>query len=83
MAEELPAEELELPPLPEQAQLALGIIRFYKGDHFKALVAEVELMRQHERAIRIIHQKEMFGDCVEDGEVYPCKTIQILDWRPE
>lgn len=33
-----------------------------------------------EQAIRLIHTEEMFGDCVEDGDPYPCKTIQILDW---
>jgi len=32
-------------------------------------------------AIRMIHQPEMFGDCVEDGEPYPCKTVRILDWE--
>ena len=35
------------------------------------------------RAVRMIHQKEQFGDCVEDGERFPCKTIQVLDWVPD
>jgi len=30
----------------------------------------------------MVHQKEIFGDCVEDGEQYPCKTVRILDWVP-
>ena len=34
------------------------------------------------RAVRMIHQKEQFGDCVEDGERFPCKTIRVLDWVP-
>ena len=34
------------------------------------------------RALRMIHIEEQFGDCVEDGERYPCKTISILDWVP-
>lgn len=29
--------------------------------------------------IRRVHQVETFGDCVEDGEPYPCRTIRILD----
>lgn len=33
-----------------------------------------------EQAIRLIHAEEMFGDCTEDGDPYPCKTIQILNW---
>lgn len=33
-------------------------------------------------AIRLLHSVEEFGDCVEDGEPYPCKTIRILDWMP-
>ena len=40
-------------------------------------VAEQKLI-----AIRQVHAVEMFGDCVEDGEQYPCKTIRILDWVP-
>ncbi|WP_104128216.1 hypothetical protein [Cryobacterium sp. Y57] len=34
------------------------------------------------RALRMIHTEEQFGDCVEDGERFPCKTISILDWVP-
>lgn len=33
-------------------------------------------------AIRNLHEKELFGDCVEDGETFPCKTVRILDWEP-
>ena len=35
------------------------------------------------RAVRMIHQKEQIGDCVEDGERFPCKTIRVLDWVPD
>lgn len=42
---------------------------------------ELATLREHERAIRMIHTEEMFGDCVEDGEPYPCKTIRVLDWK--
>lgn len=48
----------------------------------KKLVEELQIQHEREKAIRMLHDKEMFGDCVEDGEVYPCKTIQVLDWRP-
>lgn len=29
--------------------------------------------------LRKRHVKEMFGDCVEDGQRYPCFTIQVLN----
>ena len=31
------------------------------------------------RALRGIHQKEIYGDCVEDGDIYPCKTVRALN----
>jgi hypothetical protein len=40
-------------------------------------------------ALRRIHTAEQFGDCVEDGDPYPCATIRILDrtttrpWTPD
>jgi len=30
-------------------------------------------------ALRKVHQPEMFGDCVEDGEHYPCRTARALN----
>lgn len=30
-------------------------------------------------ALRAVHVEEQFGDCVEDGDPYPCQTIQLLD----
>jgi hypothetical protein len=30
-------------------------------------------------ALRRVHTEEQFGDCVEDGDPYPCQTIQLLD----
>lgn len=30
-------------------------------------------------ALRNVHTEEQFGDCVEDGDPYPCQTIQLLD----
>lgn len=30
-------------------------------------------------ALRRVHTKEEFGDCVEDGEPYPCPTIRAID----
>lgn len=29
--------------------------------------------------LRRVHAKEQFGDCVEDGERYPCQTVRMLD----
>lgn len=29
--------------------------------------------------LRRVHTKEQFGDCVEEGEVWPCQTSRILD----
>jgi hypothetical protein len=47
------------------------------------LMDQFALMQEHELAVRMLHQKEMFGDCVEDGDPWPCKTIRVLDWRPD
>lgn len=41
-----------------------------------------ELAGQRVAALRLVHAKEEFGDCVEDGEPFPCKTIRILDFIP-
>lgn len=30
-------------------------------------------------ALRSIHRPEMFGDCTEDGDPFPCRTIRALD----
>lgn len=30
-------------------------------------------------ALRRVHVPEMYGDCVEDGEHYPCKSARVLD----
>jgi hypothetical protein len=29
--------------------------------------------------LRGIHQMELFGDCVECGQKFPCRTIQVLN----
>jgi hypothetical protein len=31
------------------------------------------------RALRGMHVREMFGDCTEDGDPYPCRTVRALD----
>lgn len=46
------------------------------------MVEDHEIWEARERALREIHAREEFGDCIEDGEPYPCKTIRVLDWRP-
>ncbi|MBN9214165.1 MAG: hypothetical protein J0J04_04995 [Microbacterium sp.] len=30
-------------------------------------------------ALRATHLREMFGDCTEDGDHYPCRTIRALN----
>lgn len=30
-------------------------------------------------ALRSQHRREMFGDCTEDGDAYPCRTIRALN----
>jgi hypothetical protein len=30
-------------------------------------------------ALRSIHSPEMFGDCVEDGDPYPCATLRLVE----
>ena len=30
-------------------------------------------------SLRRVHTKEQFGDCVEDGEHFPCRTVRVLD----
>jgi len=48
----------------------LGVVQQLPGsDRTDILVA----------ALRKVHKPEMFGDCVEDGEVYPCKTARALN----
>lgn len=39
-------------------------------------------LQEKELAIRMLHTKEDFGDCVEDGDPWPCKTIRVLDFTP-
>jgi len=41
------------------------------------LVDELLIMRYKLSQILLGHSKEMFGDCVEDGEPYPCPTVRI------
>jgi hypothetical protein len=33
-----------------------------------------------EKAVRALHQQEQFGDCVEDGQRFPCSTIRVMDY---
>lgn len=40
-----------------------------------------ELASARDRALRSLHSSDVFGDCVEDGDPYPCKTMQVLDFR--
>ena len=44
--------------------------------------ATIIIAQQKLAAIRTIHRREEFGDCVEDGELFPCRTVQVLDWEP-
>lgn len=50
-----------------------------------ALVDIVEALQGHllngsvVETLRKIHVVEMFGDCTEDGDHFPCRTIQALD----
>lgn len=30
-------------------------------------------------ALRATHQEEMFGDCTEDGDHFPCRTIRAVN----
>lgn len=32
-----------------------------------------------QQKLREIHAEEMFGDCVECGQLFPCRTIQVLE----
>jgi hypothetical protein len=34
---------------------------------------------QFVETLRIIHAREEYGDCVEDGDPYPCRTIRLLE----
>jgi hypothetical protein len=36
-------------------------------------------VNQFESTLRVIHAREEFGDCVEDGDPFPCRTIRLLD----
>lgn len=56
-------------PTPEPDIAAAALLRLQIGESKLA-------------AIRTLHEREQFGDCVEDGEAFPCKTVRILDWEP-
>lgn len=43
---------------------------------------ELEVWAVKERALRAGHHPDIVGDCVEDGDPFPCNTIRILDWNP-
>lgn len=47
------------------------------GDKLAAAVHGMNIDWAHAK-IRELHSIEMFGDCVEDGQKYPCRTIQVL-----
>lgn len=34
---------------------------------------------QFSATLRAIHAREEYGDCVEDGDPYPCRTIRLLE----
>lgn len=51
------------------------------GRTAKALRAG-EIMASRLAAIRRVHLREQFGDCVEDGEPFPCQTVRILNGEP-
>ncbi len=40
---------------------------------------ELARMMSADSTLRGIHQMELFGDCVEDGQRFPCQTIQVLN----
>jgi hypothetical protein len=40
---------------------------------------ELARMQSTDAALRGIHVMELFGDCVEDGQRFPCRTIQVLN----
>jgi len=44
-------------------------------------VADRELWRGQtmDSSLRELHKMELFGDCVEDGQRFPCHTVQALD----
>lgn len=54
----------------------------FKGPLLKRIAESLELAEQKGAALRVVHAKEEFGDCVEDGEPFPCKTIRVLDFTP-
>lgn len=47
------------------------------GDKLAAATHGMNVDWAHAK-IRELHAIEMFGDCVEDGQKYPCRTIQVL-----
>jgi hypothetical protein len=52
-----------------------------EADLIKELYVFVFNVEMREAGIRALHTKEQFGDCVEDGEEYPCPTIKVLDYN--
>ena len=40
---------------------------------------ELARMQSTDAVLRGIHVMELFGDCVEDGQRFPCRTVRVLN----
>lgn len=49
----------------------------------RKLEAENARLRKALEAVAALHQAEMFNDCVEDGDAWPCKTQRVVAWAEE
>lgn len=48
------------------------------GTEEEKLEAERLTERWLIRSLLMVHQPEEYGDCVEDGDPWPCKTARVI-----
>ena len=56
-------------PTPDEATPALAAVPQVTPERIAVV----------EASLRQLHAEEMFGDCVEDGDPWPCKTVRMLN----
>ena len=66
----------------EQLEVAIEeCVRLEREVAAVSAVASRELARMQstDAALREFHVMELFGDCVECGQRFPCRTVQVLN----
>jgi hypothetical protein len=61
------------------ALIEMGVSEGFAAGQLSTLPEGSDRLRSLSNVLRSVHAKEMFGDCTEDGDHYPCKTVRALD----